>query len=190
MHQSEFLGYVLGLGGFSRAWGSEEDHSWRSAGSCASEPYSQHLGQVVSYHVHLGAGGAVVLVDESFESILDTLNMEVILLNSLVDNFIKLIPKVTRAVISHGLLDGFLRSLVIALQKDELIRNNSDLLQAHSLDFSSWETFHNPAFVFFLMLEHSCLHQVDNDLVWHVSVVFLAFSDSFAEFALFSDFFL
>jgi len=168
----------------SRTRGSEQDDSWGSPWRCAPESDSKHLGKIVSNNINWRSLRTVIFINKPFESVLHSLNMEVVFLDSLVNDFSEFVSEVTSAVIGHCFLNGFLRCFVVSFEQNKLVRDDSDLLQTHGLDLSPREPLDNPAFVFFFVLEDLALDQVNDDFIWDVAVVFLAFCDGLSHFAL------
>jgi len=117
---------------------------------------------------------SVHLRDLALANLFDALHLEIVLLGS---GFGKLSQTswvadshASTAAILQLLVKASQRDRVLLLQHNELVWDDTHLLESDCLDFSSRETFDDPTSLFLFHELHLHFHKLDDDFILHVAV--------------------
>ena len=125
---------------------------------------AEHAGEIVGDFV-LGLVSAVHFVDELVEGLGDGIHVDFALLVHFLGN---LVGHITVDVLVSGnqvLLDASECSVLPDLQVDELVGDDTHLLEGQGLDAGSREALDDPALGFFLEASDFLLDEFDHDFI-------------------------
>ena len=166
---SNAKGKLLLLG----AWRAHKDDALRTARRISVLKLQNAVDLLDDTHLRLAA---LKLGDEATADILNTSDLQVVLKNGVAGDSRTLLLILNAAEARLDLLagkvahDGVKRGLILLVKQDELIRNDTHLLQSNSLGLGTRETFNNPALLAGFHLFNLLAHKFDDDLIAHVTV--------------------
>ena len=91
--------------------------------------------------------------------------MQIVLLESLIGYFVKLRAEQLGVLLDEVVLHLGDARVPIQFQQDELVRDNSDLLQRKSLHRRSWESFQDPRGFVLFQRHDLLLDQINNNII-------------------------